>query len=107
MVERVRRTAKPQRNLHGDEIPFGGAGPDGLDRLREPVIGMVTIARACHHWIERGTPDLDEVCKLLGMLDACGQEILQIIHRTKSAAEMQNINPSERAALRSDQGVNS
>lgn len=52
---------------------------DVVLRLREPIMGMVSMSRICAHWLSRKEPDLDEVRKLVAMLTTCSEETLAIL----------------------------
>jgi len=50
-----------------------------LSHLREPVMGMVSMSRICAHWLKRDDPDLVEVRRLVGLLEACSEKLLGMI----------------------------
>lgn len=44
-----------------------------------PVIGLVTALQACDRWINRPLPDLNEVRRLLQLMETSAADVLRLI----------------------------
>lgn len=52
---------------------------DSLEAIRVSVIGLVTITQACNRWINRQPPDLEEVRRLLKLMETNASDLLRLI----------------------------